>query len=150
MPTSSRLRFAPAWRARAVRNVAAVALVTGLVAGTVLWQTDDTWPLAQMRMFPGGGESAIALVVIEAKLADGRTKQMNPFAFHLKRAEIEGQMNRILADPSMLRDLAARYNRTVAPPRRVVGLALKRRQAVPEGAPGERRWVETELVRWPR
>jgi hypothetical protein len=131
--------------ARARRNVAAAALIAGLVAGTVVWQTDDTWPLAQMRMFPGGGESAIAIVIIEAKLADGRTKEMNPFAFHLKRAEIEGQMDRIRADPRMLGDLARRYNDTVADDERIVELMLKRREA----APGGRKRTETELVRWP-
>ena len=132
-------------RARVVRNAAALALIAGLVAGTVVWQTDDTWPLAQMRMFPGGSESAIALVIIEATLADGRTKEMDPFVFHLKRAEIEGQMGRIRSNPSMLGDLIERFNETVRDDRRIVRLLLKRREA----ASSARRWNETELVAWP-
>jgi hypothetical protein len=135
-------------RARLVRTIAAVALVAGLFAGTLVWQTDDTWPLAQMRMFPGGSESAVALVVIEAHLANGRVREMDPFAFHLKRAELEGQMNRVLANPRMLGDLIVRYNRTVPHEREIVRIVLVRRETVREN--GRARRVERELVRWPR
>lgn len=134
--------------ARAVRNIAAAILVAGLLAGTLVWRSDDTWPFAQMRMFPGGGESAIAITILDAKLADGRSKEMNPFAFHLKRAEIEGQMNRIRENPEMLADLVHTYNDTVPRNEEIVELALVRRETVHEG--GRTRRIEKELVRWPR
>jgi hypothetical protein len=141
------------WRmhasARAARNVTAAVLVAGLVAGTVVWQTDDTWPFAQMRMFPGGSESSIAITVIKADLADGRTKEMNPFAFHLKRADIEGQMDRIRANPRMLQDLIDAYNAHTPAYRRIERLVLVRREAARGVEPGDPRWAERELVRWP-
>lgn len=134
-------------RGRIVRNVAALLLVGGLLAGTLWWQTDDTWPLAQMRMFPGGSESVVAITVIEATLRDGRVREMDPFAFHLKRAEIEGQLNRVRTNPEMLGDLVRTYNRTVRRTSEIVSIALIRRETVREG--GHARRVERELVRWP-
>ncbi len=136
-------------RARLVRDAAALLLVIGLCAGTLVWQTDDTWPFAQMRMFPGGGESAVSIVVIEADLADGLQREMNPFAFHLKRAEIEGQMDRIQRNPWMLRDLVARYNGHVPAHRKIVRLRLVRREAMRARPGSEYRWMEHELARWP-
>ncbi len=134
---------------RVLRNIAAAALIIGLAAGTVVWQTDDTWPLAQMRMFPGGSESAIAIVIIDAELKTGRHKEMDPFAFHLKRAEIEGQMDRIRKDPDMLGDLARVHNASVAHDREIVGIRLVRREYSPAGAAAPTaRPIETTLVRW--
>lgn len=135
-------------RERIARNVAAALLLIGLFAGTLVWQSDDTWPFAQMRMFPGGSESAVAITVIEATLRDGRIREMDPFAFHLKRAEIEGQLNRVRGNPQMLGDLVRTYNRTVPHTREIVSLALIRRETVRED--GRTRRVERELVRWPR
>jgi hypothetical protein len=132
-------------RGRLIRNVAAVLLIGGLFAGTFLWQTDDTWPLAQMRMFPGGSESDVVITVIEAHFTDGRTKEMNPFAFHLKRAELEGQMNRVLARPEMLGDLIDAYNRVHR--RDIERIVLIRRETVRQD--GRTRSTERELVRWP-
>lgn len=133
-------------RGRIVRNIAALLLVGGLFAGTLGWQTDDTWPFAQMRMFPGGSESAVAITVIEATLRSGRVREMNPFDFHLKRAEIEGQLDRVRANPDMLGDLLQAYNRTVPRSREIVAIALIRRETVRED--GRARRVERELVRW--
>ena len=144
------MRTAPRGRSDPVviRDVAAVALVLGLVFGTVWWQTDDTWPLAQMRMFPGGGESAVAITRIEAELVNGDTKDMNPFAFHLKRAEFEGQMDRIRRDPRMLRDLVEHYNENVDGDHEIVRLRLVRHETHRDGA--RMTDTEEELVRWPR
>jgi hypothetical protein len=99
-----------------------------------------------MRMFPGGGESAISIVRIDATLRNGRHRDMNPFAFHLKRAEIEGQMNRIVRVPSMLGDLAATYNDTVPRDQEIVAITLVRHET-PKGGGATNRRV---LVRWPR
>jgi hypothetical protein len=131
------------------RHLAAVALVAGLVAGTVVWQTDDTWPLAQMRMFPGGEESDVVILAITGVRTDGKQVELPPSAFHMKRADIEGQLPRVLARPRMLRDLIAAYNREVESGARLRALILTQREAVRE-ADGEPRWVERELVRWPR
>jgi hypothetical protein len=144
---------------RGTRNLAAVALAAGLIAGTVWWQTDDTWPLAQMRMFPGGPESAVAILAIEGMRADGHRIAISPGAFHLKRAEIEGQLDRVAANTQMLGDLFEYYNGTAAPQRRIVRLLFVRREAVvgpgpqrtPTGlrAPPGRHWVQREVARWP-
>ncbi len=134
-------------RGRIARNVAALMLIGGLLAGTLAWRSDDTWPLAQMRMFPGGSESAVAITIIEATLRNGRVREMNPFAFHLKRAEIEGQLDRVRANPEMLGDLVRAYNRAVRRPYEIVALALIRRETLRDD--GRSRRIERELVRWP-
>ncbi len=130
--------------ARAARNVAAIALVAGLFAGTFVWQTDDTWPFAQMRMFPGGRESDVALLVIYAQRGDGSTREVDPGAFHLRRAELEGQLRRIVARPEMLGSLVDRFNRSAPPSEDIRRLTLVRREG------GRTKGVERELVRWPR
>jgi hypothetical protein len=147
MSAPARAPARPPRATRIARNLAAVALIAGLLAGTLVWQTDDTWPLAQMRMFPGGSESAVALVVIRAELANGRTREMNPFDFHLKRAELEGQVHRVHADPAMLGALIDRYNAGVGRGREIRRIVLIRRETVREG--GHTRRIERELVRWP-
>lgn len=139
----------PPARARVPRDIAALFMVVGLVLGTVLWQTDDAWPFAQMRMFPGGGESAISFVSIQATYDDGTRDRLSAFAFHLKRAEVEGQMPRIKADPSLLGDLIDRYNADHPGGKSIVLLRLLKREAQRGDARGAR-WIETELARWPR
>jgi hypothetical protein len=135
--------------ARLPRNIAAAVLIVGLFTGTFVWQRDDAWPLAQMRMFPGGGESAISIVRIDATLRNGKHRDMNPFAFHLKRAEIEGQMNRVIVNPAMLGDLIDTYNDTVPRSREIVRIRLVRHVfdegETKRGAEPE----QTELVAWP-
>jgi hypothetical protein len=130
-----------------MRNLAAVALVVGLMAGTVWWQTDDTWPLAQMRMFPGGSESNVAILAIKGELADGRLITLAPSVFHMKRADIEGQLDRASADPRMLRDLMDHYNLSASSGRRIESLIFIRRERISRTDGG--RWAERELVRWP-
>jgi hypothetical protein len=130
---------------RAVRNAVAALLIAGLFAGTFWWQVDDAWPLAQMRMFPGGGESAISIVRIDAELRNGKHRDMNPFDFHLKRAEIEGQMNRIRLLPSMLGDLMDTYNQTVPRDREIVSIRLIRHVTPKGGGRTDKR----VLVEWP-
>ena len=134
-------------RSRVIRNVAAAFLMVGLTLGTVLWQRDDTWPFAQMRMFPGGSESALALTVVVADFTDGRTKRMNPFEFHLKTADIEGQTNRWMANPRMLGDLITAYNSTHA--RDIVRIHMVRREVHGHLANGQPKWTQRELTRWP-
>jgi hypothetical protein len=134
-------------RSRVSRNVAAGLLVAGLFAGTFLWQSDDTWPLAQMRMFPGGSESAVAIMRIHGELASGRTEELDPFVFHLKRAEIEGQLDRVRANPAMLGDLVARYNRSARSDERIVRLVLTRQETVRRG--GKTELVSRQVASWP-
>jgi hypothetical protein len=133
--------------ARIPRNIAALILVIGLVLGTVLWQTDDTWPFAQMRMFPGGGESEISFVSIQATFEDGRRARLSAAEFHLRRAEIEGQMRVTRADPSRLGILIDRYNSTHD--RKITKLRLLKREARRGDARADD-WIETELAAWPR
>lgn len=132
---------------RLARNVAAVLLAAGLIAGTVWWQTDDTWPLAQMRMFPGGEESDVTYVRLRAELEDGSEVVLGFHNFHLRRAEVEGQLGRIRREPAMLGDLAELYNRGRRDDEQIVRMILLRRYGIRSGS--DFRWYESELVRWP-
>ena len=145
MATEASVESGP--KTRVPRDIAALILIIGLVLGTVLWQTDDTWPFAQMRMFPGGGESEISFVSIQATFADGERERLSAAAFHLRRAEVEGQMRVTRADPSRLGILIDRYNATHD--RKITKLRLLKREAAPGAARGDD-WIETELAGWPR
>ena len=94
--------------------VAVVLVMGALVAGT-FWGNDDNWPFGPFRMYSIRNrlDGRIRAAVVELTLADGssfRTK-ISSGTFALKRAEVEGQIDRFQRDPSLLRHLAATYER---------------------------------------
>lgn len=151
---------------RLARDAAAVFMSVGLIAGTLFW-SDDAWPFAQMRMFPKGTRGAVWVLALNADFSDGRRGVRLGFEnFHLRRAEVEGQVARVQAHPELLGDLIRVYNRGAPADRRIVRLYLLSRKApLSEGRlqPGPRaagrraraapppgiRWVVTEVAHWP-
>jgi hypothetical protein len=146
------------------RDLFAAVLTAGLVAGTV-FGSDDWWPFAQMRQFPRGPRSVVWALAFDADLADGRRVRMGFEPFHLRRAEVEGQVARVVARPRMLGDLMASYNRGASARRRIVRLHLLSRKAALRGGRLQRsrqgtrhsraapppgiRWRVTEIAVWP-
>lgn len=102
----------PGRRSRRWRNLLAAGVIIATVLGSTSW-TDDAWPFAPFRMFsratdPNGRVWAVAF---EAETADGDVLQLDASAFHLRRAEVEGQLVEGHALPdSKLADLATVYN----------------------------------------
>ncbi|TDD86339.1 hypothetical protein E1293_09685 [Actinomadura darangshiensis] len=102
------LRLAP--RARLWRSFAGVAVV-GALFYTSSYGSNDDFPLGPMTQFAfavkdDGG--AISSYWLEADTAAGTHVELSRDAAGtgMKRAEIEGQMDRIVRDPSMLQGVA--------------------------------------------
>jgi hypothetical protein len=118
-----------------VRNAFALFTIVGLALGSFFW-SDDAWPFAPMRQFAWSPRDYVWSLALDAELADGRVVRIPYERFHLRRAEAEGQMNRLQINPRMLRDLMVDYNAEVAPTRRIVSLtAVKRKTRVVDGRP---------------
>lgn len=112
---------------RVFRDLAVVLIVAGLFAGS-LWGTDDAWPFAPFRMFARGTTGDVHVLALEADLSDGRTVRMDYEKFHLRRAEVEGQILRFTARPEMVGDLMDAYNRR-SRGRKIVALRVLSRRA---------------------
>jgi len=96
---------------RAWRSLLAVLLVGGTVGG--LFVTDDAWPFAPFRMFTTapGPETRIRAVRFDAVTVTGEKIRLKADHFGLRRAEIEGQLNRQKdLDPARMRALFDNYN----------------------------------------
>ena len=147
------------------RNVFAIFFIIGLSLGSFFW-ADDAWPFAPMRQFAWSPKTYVWSLALDAQLVDGRVVRVPYERFHLRRAEAEGQLDRLAANPSMLRDLMDDYNKTVSEQRRIVSLtAVKRKTPVVNGRPvrtsaevrgrstrGPPAGLETELeiiAKWP-
>lgn len=98
------------WRAATVTVLAAL-----FVLGSVVGQ-DDWWPFSPWRMFststpPSGAVVAMALEVQTADDPAWRPTGLTPSNVALNRAEVEGRIPQITADPTMLGTLAASHAR---------------------------------------
>jgi hypothetical protein len=128
--------------ARRLRLAAAAIVFSVLLAGTA-WGSDDHFPFGPFRMYATRQrlDGATTWYGLEGVTDDGRTMFLPGSTYGLRRAELEGQLPRFLAEPSLLGELAASYARRHphAPP--VVEIKLvKHRQQLAGGRPvGERR-----------
>ncbi|MGK5558983.1 hypothetical protein ACSNOI_46020 [Actinomadura kijaniata] len=96
------------------RSLAAAAVTATLVLTTVAG-TDDDFPLGPMTQFAfsvsdDGGQ--IQSHWLEAETRDGTRLRlpMDAMGAGLKRAEVEGQVKRFVADPSLLEGIARQQN----------------------------------------
>lgn len=99
---------------RTVRAVVTVGVAALLTAGTFVG--DDHWyPVGPFRMFstatkPDGFVNAMSLEVRTAG-TDWRRSALAPHNVGVNRAEVEGRVPCLVADPSLLGDLAAAHAR---------------------------------------
>ncbi len=124
------------------------ALVTLVVAALVLWGTflgeDDDFPFGPFKMY-AGREDPDGLVLstrVEAVDSGGRLRVVDETSTGLRRAEIEGQAQRLRASPELLGLLAAAHAalRPDEPPLvevRVVERTYRLRDSRPTGEQSE-------------
>lgn len=115
-------------RGRAVRLAATGVAAVLLLMGT-LWGQDDDFPFGPFRMYstaPGPNEDAPDTRV-EGVDAGGRTVVLTEANSGLRRAEIEGQQQAYVADPTRLRQVAQAYadKSPDAPPLREVRIVIR-------------------------
>ena len=98
-----------AWR------LAATAAVLLTLGWTTVYGTDDDFPLGPMVQyaFRTDPDSFIDSHYVEADTTDGRriTVPLSNRGVGMKRAQIEGQLLKFIADPSMLQQLAEAQER---------------------------------------
>ena len=97
---------------RRVRVAVTLVVAALTLAGTLVGQDDD-FPFAPFRMYstrddPNG---TVVDTRVEAVTRDGRVLVVDERATGLKRAEVEGQVDRFRADPSLLRHLSDAHDR---------------------------------------
>lgn len=95
---------------RRVRLTATAVALTLLVAGS-LWGEDHHFPFGPFRMYATSGrpDSAVRTPGLMG-VVDGREFRINPQTFGLRRAELEGQINRF-KKPELLPSIAEAYGR---------------------------------------
>ena len=91
---------------------ATIILLVVVVAGT-FWGSDDHFPFGPFRMYSVANKTdgAIRVPALEATTTSGLRMEMDFEETGLRRAEVEGQIDRLLGDPSLLRHLATSYER---------------------------------------
>ena len=97
------------WRLGALATGVALALYGGLFG------TDDLWPFAPMTQFAFhvSRDGEIRAVHVDAITTGGEQVQvpLNARGVGIARAELEGQLSRIVRDPSLLQSVAAAQRR---------------------------------------
>lgn len=114
--------------AAARRRLIATILVIGALVGGTFWGDDDNWPFGPFRMYSIRNrlEGRVRTAHLELMLSDGSRikEEIDAGDFALRRAEIEGQMERFGRDPSLLRHLSFTYEMLHPGSPEVVGIRL--------------------------
>jgi hypothetical protein len=97
-------------RGRSARLIATALGLVLLLSGT-LFGTDDDFPFGPFRMFATTNEWSEPISIARAEIADtdGRTIELTPANSGVRRAEVEGQLDRFRTDPARLGGLADAY-----------------------------------------
>jgi hypothetical protein len=97
-------------RGRTTRIVITVLGVALLLAGT-LFGTDDHFPFGPFRMFATTNEWSEPISIARAEVVDveGRTIVLTEGNSGVRRAEVEGQLDRFRREPAALAGLADAY-----------------------------------------
>jgi hypothetical protein len=97
-------------RGRAVR-VAVAALGTALLLAGTLWGGDDDFPFGPFRMYSTAPDPDADApdTRVEGVDTTGRTVELTETNSGLRRAEIEGQQQAYVDNPSRLRQVAIAY-----------------------------------------
>ena len=95
---------------RLVRMGAIVLMLVALTMGT-FWGDDDHFPFGPFRMYSVANKTdgEIRATALEGTTQSGKEVDINFADIGLRRAEVEGQVDRFLAHPPLLRYLVVAY-----------------------------------------
>jgi hypothetical protein len=99
-------------RASRLARLAATAVVLVLMLGGTVWGEDSEFPFGPFRMYStraDPGQPVISTRVV-GRTAAGEEIRLSGGEVGLRRAEFEGQVDRMRADPSLLVSLAEVYS----------------------------------------
>jgi len=107
--------FRPTSRGARARRLVAVAVAGSALLYGSAYGEDDLWPFGPMVQFAfrTDPEGDIRSTFIDADTTHGRRTRVNlsPSGVGIGRAEVEGQLAKIVAEPSRLQDIAAAQRR---------------------------------------
>jgi hypothetical protein len=136
-------------RGRTTRLVATVLGLALLLAGTLVG-TDDDFPFGPFRMFATTNEWSEPISIARAEVTDatGRTVELTPANSGVRRAEVEGQLDRFRAEPRVLAGLADAYraHNPAAPAPRTVTVLLRHHEISRSGPTG--RYTDEVVATW--
>jgi hypothetical protein len=99
---------------RLARLAATAVVGVLLLLGTLVGQDDD-FPFGPFRMYATadkpGGEVVSTAIEVRTATSEFRAAPLTPSTTGLRRAEVEGQLTRFTADPSLLRLIAVAHAR---------------------------------------
>lgn len=87
---------------------ATVAVLVAVVAGTA-WGQDDHFPFGPFRMYSTTTTDRVTVVRFTATTAGGEDLVLRSADFGLRPAEVQGQVERVVADPTLLEAFAEAY-----------------------------------------
>jgi hypothetical protein len=138
-------------RGRTVRLVSTVAVLGVLAYGQVV-DTNDWFPFGSLSQYAtardmNGTVNSIFLLA-DTDQEQGKFISANMNVIGVGRAEIEGQLNRLLAHPELMQAFIDSYARLNPdkPPIRTIYLKRSTQQLVDGYVVGEKQY--TELLRW--
>jgi hypothetical protein len=136
---------------RRVRVAITLVLAAGVFYGT-LWGDDDDFPIGPFRMYSTSRElnEPVADTQMYAVNAAGEEFRFTQGFTGMRRAELEGQLSRFEADPSLLGYLAEAYERRYPqnPPVDEIRIVIEWIQ-IKDGLPTGESTLE-EVVTWHR
>lgn len=137
-------------RSKTLRLTASALFLFGLLWGT-FWGLDDHFPFGPFRMYSTADkvDGPIRSLMFEGTDASGETFVIPSARFGLRRAEADGQVERVRDDPEFLRHFADAYERLNPDARPLMRLRIYYRIDLLEG----RRPVsagEEEIATWER
>ena len=98
-------RAARAWR------LAVAGVVLALTLAGTAWGSDDDFPVGPFLMYAGraGNDVPVGSTRVVGLTADGTEVPMSGGEVGLRRAEFEGQLGRVIAQPELLGELGEAY-----------------------------------------
>ena len=129
-------------------RLAATALVLALLLGGTLWGNDSEFPFGPFRMYStrADPDRPVVSTSVVGVTADGDEVRLSGGEVGLRRAEFEGQLPRLVDDPSLLVLLADTYaEHHPGGPQLVQVQVVQRHVDLADGEPtGE--WTDRVLV----
>lgn len=110
------------------RGAVTLVLFSVVTAGT-FWGEDDHFPFGPFRMYSVANrtDGAIKVPALEVTTESGAEMELDFEKTGLRRAEVEGQIDRFLQDPDLLGHLAGSYERLNDGAERIVEMRLVER-----------------------
>lgn len=105
-------------------------VVLALVTATTFWGADDYFPFAPFKMYSFSKEldGWAGSTRVEAVNEEGVRFSLTQAATGFRRAEVEGQKSRFIADPSLLCHIAQAYEDTNPDKPKIVAVEMIERQ----------------------